>query len=81
MVKISVILPVYNCEHFIYKAINSVLNQTFEDFELIIVDDCSTDNTVGIIRKFNDKRIQLIVKETIIKINYSSYTIFKCIFL
>jgi len=63
MVKISVILPVYNCEHFIYKAINSVLNQTFEDFELIIVDDCSTDNTVGIIRKFNDKRIQLIVKE------------------
>ena len=47
--KISVIIPVYNCEKYIRQAIESVLNQTFKDYELIVVDDGSTDKTKEII--------------------------------
>ncbi|HEX6848566.1 MAG TPA: glycosyltransferase [Chitinophagaceae bacterium] len=54
---VSVILPAYNCEKFIGKAIQSVLQQTLSDFELIIVNDGSTDNTESIIHEFNDPRI------------------------
>jgi glycosyltransferase involved in cell wall biosynthesis len=60
MSKISVILPVYNCQDYIEKSITSVLNQTFTDFELIIVNDGSTDNTLSIIDGFDDSRIRLI---------------------
>lgn len=63
MPKVSVILPVYNCDQFIFDTVQSVLDQTYTDFELIIVDDCSTDNTVAIIRGFQDDRIQLTLKE------------------
>ena len=63
MPKVSVILPVYNCEQYIFETIQSVLNQTFTDFELLIVDDCSTDKTVAIIKEFDDDRIQLTLKE------------------
>lgn len=59
-VKVSAILPVYNGEHFIDQAIRSVLDQTFEDFELIIIDDCSTDNTLLKINQFKDPRIRVI---------------------
>ena len=62
MTKISVILPVYNEEKYIKKAIESVLNQTFSDFELIIVNDGSTDNTLNIINEFTDSRIKLITQ-------------------
>ncbi|MBQ2654662.1 MAG: glycosyltransferase family 2 protein [Methanobrevibacter sp.] len=58
--KISVILPVYNAEEYIEKAIRSVLNQTLDDFELIVVNDGSTDNTLNIINEFKDSRIKLI---------------------
>ena len=50
---ISVLMPVYNCSKYIYNSTISILNQTFSDFELIIIDDCSTDNTVDILNKFN----------------------------
>lgn len=60
MRKISVVMPTYNAEKYVEEAIKSVLNQTFDDFEFIIVDDGSMDNTVPIIRSFNDKRIKLI---------------------
>lgn len=60
---ISVLMPVYNCSKYIHSSTTSILNQTFSDIELIIIDDCSTDNTVDIIKTFNDKRIVLIVKQ------------------
>ena len=56
--KVSVLLPAYNQEELIKQTINSVLDQTFADFELIINDDCSTDKTVDTIKSFNDSRIK-----------------------
>lgn len=62
---ISVILPVYNGEKFISAAIYSILNQSYKNFELIIVDDCSTDNTPTIISEFakQDSRITIITNQ------------------
>jgi len=59
---ISAIIPTYNRAHLLPRAIKSVLNQTFQDFELIIVDDASTDNTGIVVREFQekDKRIKYI---------------------
>lgn len=64
MVKISVILPVYNCAAYVSLAIESILQQTFENFELLIIDDASTDNTLEIVRSYSDDRIRLFTKET-----------------
>ncbi|MFZ3171877.1 MAG: glycosyltransferase [Carboxydocellales bacterium] len=61
---ISVCIPVFNCEAYIGFTIESVLNQTLKDFELIILDNKSTDRTLNIIRKFKDSRIRLIENET-----------------
>lgn len=55
--KISIILPVYNGEKYIALTINSILNQTFKDFELIIINDCSSDKSKKIILSYEDKRI------------------------
>lgn len=57
---ISVIMPVYNCVLYIEQSINSILKQTFKDFELIIIDDCSFDGTIEILKKFDDPRIKII---------------------
>lgn len=57
---VSVIMPAYNSERFIGEAIQSVLNQTLQDWELIVVNDCSSDNTANIIKLFSDRRIRLI---------------------
>ncbi|MDI1254752.1 MAG: glycosyltransferase family 2 protein [Flavobacterium sp.] len=59
---VSVITPAFNSEKFIAETIRSVQNQTFPDWELLIVDDCSSDKTVAIVAAFaeNDPRIQLI---------------------
>ena len=54
--KVSVILSSYNHEKYIAQAIQSVLNQTFTDFELLIFDDGSTDNSREIIKTFSDDR-------------------------
>ena len=59
---ISVIIPTYNRENMIGYAIKSVLNQTFKNLEIIVVDDGSTDNTEEIIRGFKDKRVKYIKK-------------------
>lgn len=58
--KVTVLLPVYNGETYLLEAIESILNQTFTDFEFLIIDDGSTDNTWDILNKFNDSRIRLI---------------------
>lgn len=63
MNKISVVMPTYNAEKHVAEAIESVLNQTFNNWEYIIVDDGSTDKTKSIIRSFKDKRIKLIENE------------------
>lgn len=60
MPKVSVILTSYNHGKFILESITSVLNQTFSDFELIIIDDASTDNSWEIITSFKDPRIRAI---------------------
>ena len=60
---ISVVIPAYNHEKFIGAAIESVLNQTLDDFELIIVDDGSTDKTAEIIKGYADKRIFYVWQE------------------
>lgn len=60
MPKISVILPAYNAEKYIRKAIERVLTQTFSDFELIVVNDGSCDDTLNIINDFTDERIKII---------------------
>lgn len=53
MVKISVVMPVYNVEKYLEESINSVLNQTFKNFELICVNDGSTDNSPEILKKYS----------------------------
>ena len=60
--KISIVLPTYNGERWLAHSIRSVINQTEKDWELIIVNDCSTDNTLGIATYFSktDKRISII---------------------
>ena len=57
---VSVIIPAYNHENYIKDAINSVLNQTYKNIELIVEDDCSKDNTVKEIKKIKDKRLKTI---------------------
>jgi len=59
MIKISVIIPLFNKEQTIKKAVESVLEQTFQEFELIIVDDGSTDNSFQNTKSFSDPRIKL----------------------
>lgn len=63
MPEISVLIPVYNGQETIKKTINSVLEQTFSDFELILVNDGSNDDTETIIKDFKDKRIRYFYKE------------------
>ncbi len=57
---ISVIMPVYNADQFVGEAIESILSQTFDDFEFLIIDDCSEDSSSQIISRYNDPRIRLL---------------------
>ena len=61
---ISIIMPIYNSENFIKESLNSLINQTFENFEIICVNDGSTDNTLNILKEFekNDDRIHIITQ-------------------
>lgn len=60
MPKVSVLMTAFNTENYISLAIESILNQTFSDFEFIILNDGSTDNTLNIINQYKDSRIRLI---------------------
>ena len=59
-ISISVCMPVYNASRYLRDCIDSILSQSFTDFELLIVDDGSTDDSVEIIRSYSDSRIRLI---------------------
>jgi glycosyltransferase involved in cell wall biosynthesis len=58
--KVTVVIPVYNREKYIKKAITSVLKQTLTDWKMIIIDDCSTDRTPDILKKINSKKIKYV---------------------
>lgn len=59
-VRITVLMPVYNGADYIDEAIDSILNQTFEDFELLVIDDGSTDSSANLVAALNDVRIRLL---------------------
>ena len=60
---VSIVMPSYNSEKYIKASIESVLNQTYPKWELLIVDDCSTDKTVEIIKSLKDERIKFFQNE------------------
>jgi len=60
MPTVSVVMPIYNVERFVASSIESVLAQTFTDFELILVDDGSTDSSPDICRQYRDPRIRIV---------------------
>lgn len=60
---VSIIMPNYNCEKYVAETIKSVLAQTYTNWELIFVDDCSTDNSIEVVRSFQDERIRILKNE------------------
>jgi len=69
---VSVIMPAYNAEKYIGSAIESILNQTYVNWELIIVEDCSTDHTLNVIKSYWDSRIMLLQNESNRGISYAT---------
>jgi len=65
---VSVLMPVYNGEQFLREAIDSILGQSFKDFEFLIIDDGSKDNSISIIESYNDTRIRFVRNETNLKL-------------
>ena len=63
MPKFSVIIPIYNKEKDVKTTIKSVLNQTYVDYEIVLVDDGSTDNSLNIVNTIKDDRIQIFTKK------------------
>jgi glycosyltransferase involved in cell wall biosynthesis len=61
--KVTVLMPVYNSEKYLKEAMESILNQTYQDFEFLIIADPSTDNSIQIIKSYNDSRINLVQNE------------------
>ena len=74
---VSVITPTYNCAKFIGETIESVQAQTYQQWEMIIVDDCSTDNTKEIVDKYikEDSRIKYFFLENNIRILFIKYPV------
>jgi len=62
-VSVSIIIPTFNSEKYIAQAIESVLHQTFGNFEIIVVDDASQDSTLSIAQSFNDQRIKILINK------------------
>jgi glycosyltransferase involved in cell wall biosynthesis len=62
---VTVLMPVYNTEMYLKEAIDSILNQTFRDFEFIVINDGSTDSTSDIIESYSDPRIIYLQNEKI----------------
>ncbi len=64
MPRVTVVMAVYNAAEFLREAVDSVLAQTYRDFELIAVEDCSRDNSLSILQSFTDPRLRVIRHET-----------------
>jgi len=62
--KVTVLMPVYNAEKYVGEAIESILNQTFKDFEFLIINDGSTDKSLDVINSYSDPRIRVVNNET-----------------
>jgi len=58
-IKVSVLMTVFNAENFLKYSVNSIIRQSFSDWELVIVDDCSQDNSLNIIKSFKNKKIKI----------------------
>ena len=56
----TVVIPTYNCADYLKRALNSVFSQTYQNFEIIVVDNSSTDHTKDVLRSFNDGRLMVI---------------------
>lgn len=63
MSKVTVLMPTYNVAPYVKEAIESVLRQTYNDFELLVIDDCSTDGTLDVVRGITDSRIRIVKNE------------------
>src|SRR5215472_5655480 len=75
--RVSVIISSYNHERFVARAVDSVLTQTYKDFEIVITDDASTDGSADVLRVYadNDSRIKLFVN----RFNYETHSVNNCI--
>ena len=60
MPKVTVLMPTYNVAPYVKEAVESVLRQTYHDFELLVIDDCSTDGTLDVVRSIKDERIRVV---------------------
>lgn len=63
MAKVSIIIPIFNVERYINECIDSVINQTLTDIEIICIDDGSTDNSLNLVKEYSDSRIKIISQE------------------
>ena len=59
-IKFSIVIPLYNKENYVLNTLNSIFKQTFSNYEIIIVNDASTDNSLQLVKELNDKRIRII---------------------
>lgn len=75
---ISILLPVFNCGLYVKSAIQSIINNSYKNYEVIVVNDGSTDNTLGLINQFNDTRIKIYNKENSGLVETLNYGLKKC---
>src|SRR5699024_2253424 len=78
MASVSVIMGIYNCEETLSQSINSIIDQTYTDWELILCDDCSLDNTYNIAKTFADQLKNIVLLKNS-KNEGLNYTLNKCL--
>ena len=73
MINVSIIIPTYNSAYTLRKTLKSIFDQTYQKFEVIIIDSYSTDNTLNIVNEFNSKKIKVIKISKNKKLSYARY--------